>query len=183
MNLYSRLQMCSRIICINVEHVFCSGSVRHEKQVFSRLILATACRYFLPPFSFQIRAGGLYLLYSLYQCQSASPPEQVRNTTHVCVLRRVVHTFKWSPTRCKVHRWLFLCSWLQIRLALKDWEEVKKFERDAVDAQHFDAVYILRQLMFLRAFHFTAMPTQVSCLWNINTLTFGIHFKPGDVFL
>lgn len=51
---------------------------------------------------------------------------------------------------------------LQIRLALKDWEDIKKFEKDAVDAQHLDAVYILRQLMFQKAFHFTAMPTLVS---------------------
>lgn len=51
---------------------------------------------------------------------------------------------------------------LQIRLALKDWEDVMKFEKNAVDAQHHDTVYILRQLMFLNAFHFTAMPRLVS---------------------
>uniref|UniRef100_UPI0037E987F2 snRNA-activating protein complex subunit 1b n=1 Tax=Semicossyphus pulcher TaxID=241346 RepID=UPI0037E987F2 len=98
------------------------GTVRHEKRKFSRLIMDTACDFFLPPFSFQIRVGGLYLLYSLYQCQTASPPQQ-------------------------------------IRLALRDWEDVKKFEKDAVDAKHLDVVYILQQLMFLKAFHFTAMPT------------------------
>ncbi|XP_042372759.1 snRNA-activating protein complex subunit 1-like, partial [Plectropomus leopardus] len=98
------------------------GTVKHEKRAFSRLILDAACTFFLPPFSFQIRVGGLYLLYSLYQCQTASPSEQ-------------------------------------IRVALKDWEDMKKFERDAVDAQHLDVVYILRQLMFLKAFNFTAMPT------------------------
>lgn len=31
-----------------------------------------------------------------------------------------------------------------------------------MDAQHLDAVYILRQLMLQKAFHFTAMPTLVS---------------------
>ncbi|XP_069008917.1 snRNA-activating protein complex subunit 1b [Embiotoca jacksoni] len=98
------------------------GTVNHEKRVFSRLALDAACIFFLPPFSFQIRVGGLYLLYSLYQCQTASPEEQ-------------------------------------IRLSLKNWEDVKRFENDAVDAQHLDAVYILRQLMFCKAFHFTAMPT------------------------
>ncbi|XP_044023670.1 snRNA-activating protein complex subunit 1b [Siniperca chuatsi] len=98
------------------------GAVKHEKRAFSRVVLDTACSFFLPPFSFQIRVGGLYLLYSLYQCQTASPSEQ-------------------------------------IRLALKDWEDVKKFEKDAVDTQHYDVIYILQQLMFHKAFHFTAMPT------------------------
>lgn len=51
----------------------------------------------------------------------------------------------------------------QIRVALKDWEDVKKFEKDALNAQHHDAVYILHRLMFVKAFHFTAMPTLVSC--------------------
>ncbi|XP_038556374.1 snRNA-activating protein complex subunit 1-like [Micropterus salmoides] len=101
------------------------GTVKHEKRAFSRLVLDTACSFLLPPFSFQIRVGGLYLLHSLYQCQTASPPEQ-------------------------------------IRLALKDWEDVKKFEKDAVDAQHLDVVYVLQQLMFRKAFHFTAMPTLLS---------------------
>ncbi|XP_034530978.1 snRNA-activating protein complex subunit 1b [Notolabrus celidotus] len=95
---------------------------KHEKRQFSRLLLETACTFFLPPFSFQIRVGGLYLLYSLYRCQTASPPAQ-------------------------------------IRLALRDWEDVKKLEKDALEAKHLDVVYILHQLMFLKAFHFTAMPT------------------------
>ncbi|KAI3367887.1 hypothetical protein L3Q82_026224 [Scortum barcoo] len=98
------------------------GTMNHEKRAFSRLVLDMAYGFFLPPFSFQIRVGGLYLLYSLYQCQTASPTEQ-------------------------------------IRLALKDWDDVKKFEKDAIDAQHLDAVYIFRKLMFLKAFHFTAVPT------------------------
>ncbi|XP_042292702.1 snRNA-activating protein complex subunit 1b [Thunnus maccoyii] len=103
------------------EHIF-YGTMKHEKRTFSRLVLDTAYRYFLPPFSFQIRVGGLYLLYSLFHCQTASPSEQ-------------------------------------IRLSLKDWEDVKKFEKDAVNAQHFDVTFILRQMMFHKAFHFTAMPT------------------------
>ncbi|XP_073339783.1 snRNA-activating protein complex subunit 1b [Pagrus major] len=101
------------------------GTVGRQKRAFSQLTLDTASRFLLPPFSFQIRVGGLYLLYSLYKCQTASPPEQ-------------------------------------IRLALKDWEDMQKFEKDAVDAQHLDAVYILRQLMFQKAFHFAAMPTMLS---------------------
>ncbi|XP_054861868.1 snRNA-activating protein complex subunit 1b [Amphiprion ocellaris] len=108
---------------VNFSHIFC-GTLKFEKRPFSRLVLDTASSFFLPPFSFQIRVGGLYLLYSLYHSQPALPSEQ-------------------------------------IRLALKDWEDVKKFERDAMDARHLDAVYILRRLMFCKAFHFTAMPTRL----------------------
>lgn len=53
---------------------------------------------------------------------------------------------------------------LQIRVPLKDWEDIKRFEKDAVDAQHLDVVYILRQLMAQKAFYFTAMPTLVTLL-------------------
>lgn len=53
---------------------------------------------------------------------------------------------------------------LQIRVPLKDWEDIKRFEKDAVDAQHLDVVYILRQLMAQKAFFFTAMPTLVTPL-------------------
>lgn len=59
---------------------------------------------------------------------------------------------------------LLLCLWLQIRLALKDWADVKTFEKDATVAQHFDVIYILQQLMFCKAFHFTATPSLVSFL-------------------
>ncbi|XP_024133030.1 snRNA-activating protein complex subunit 1 [Oryzias melastigma] len=97
------------------------GTLFHEKRPFARLVLDTAYCYFLPPFSFQIRVGGLYLLYSLYHSQGAVPLEQ-------------------------------------IRLALKDCEDVKKFEKDAVDAQHFDVVFILHKLMSSKAILFTAMP-------------------------
>ncbi|KAF6717636.1 snRNA-activating protein complex subunit 1 [Oryzias melastigma] len=97
------------------------GTLFHEKRPFARLVLDTASCYFMPPFSFQIRVGGLYLLYSLYYSQGAVPLEQ-------------------------------------IRLALKDWEDVTKFEKDAVDAQHFDVVFILHKLMSSKAILFTAMP-------------------------
>ncbi|XP_054652541.1 snRNA-activating protein complex subunit 1b [Dunckerocampus dactyliophorus] len=98
------------------------GAVGREKRAFSRLVLDAAYIYFLPPFSFQIRVGGLYLLYSLFQCQTASP----------CV---------------------------GIRIALKDWVDIQTFEKDALGAQHFDTVFIFHQLMFQKAFYFTAMPT------------------------
>ncbi|XP_061632191.1 snRNA-activating protein complex subunit 1b isoform X5 [Phyllopteryx taeniolatus] len=49
------------------------GTAGREKRAFSRLVLDVAFVYFLPPFSFQIRVGGLYLIYGLYRCQTASP--------------------------------------------------------------------------------------------------------------
>ncbi|XP_008313639.1 snRNA-activating protein complex subunit 1b [Cynoglossus semilaevis] len=101
------------------------GTLVHENRPFSRLVLRVAYTYFVPPHSFQIRVGGLYLLYCLYFSQRASPPE-------------------------KIH------------IALKDWGDVKKFERDAVEAHHYDIVYILRQLMHTKAFYFSAMPMELS---------------------
>ncbi|XP_019734609.1 snRNA-activating protein complex subunit 1b [Hippocampus comes] len=101
-------------------HIF-FGTAGREKRAFGRAALDVAAVYFLPPFSFQIRAGGLYLLHGLYHCQTASPR-------------------------------------VPIRLALKDWEDVLAFEKDAVGAQHLDAVFLLRQLLLRKAFHFAAMP-------------------------
>ncbi|TNN59391.1 snRNA-activating protein complex subunit 1 [Liparis tanakae] len=102
--------------------IFYGGMNQKERRDFTRLTLDTAYSFFMPPYSFQIRVGGLYLLHSLYRCQLCSPPEQ-------------------------------------IRLALKDWEDVKKLEKDAVNAQHHDVVYILRKLESDKAFTFAAMPT------------------------
>lgn len=118
-----RFEVFSRIWReMKFSEIFYGLVVEHEKRRFSRMILDSASSFLLPPFSFQIRVGGLYLLYSLFRCQTASPPEK-------------------------------------IRLGLKDWEDVKNFEKDSLEAEHLDVVYILRQLMFLKAFYFTAMPT------------------------
>ncbi|NWV31078.1 SNPC1 protein, partial [Grantiella picta] len=46
----------------------------------------------------------------------------------------------------------------KIRIALKDWPEIQKFQQDLLDSQHYDAAYIFRRLRLARAFHFTAMP-------------------------
>ncbi|NXM78714.1 SNPC1 protein, partial [Serilophus lunatus] len=46
----------------------------------------------------------------------------------------------------------------KIRIALKDWPEIQKFQQDLIDSQHYDAAYIFRTLRLARAFHFTAMP-------------------------
>ncbi|KAM8921280.1 snRNA-activating protein complex subunit 1 [Pelodytes ibericus] len=47
----------------------------------------------------------------------------------------------------------------KIRIALKDWTEIERFQKDLISAQHLDAAYIFRQMRLSRAFHFTAMPT------------------------
>ncbi|KAF7228669.1 snRNA-activating protein complex subunit 1 [Nothobranchius furzeri] len=58
-----------------------------EMKRFSRITLATAMKFFLPPYSYQIRVGGLYLLYAFYQTQLASPTVKIRlalkDWTHV----------------------------------------------------------------------------------------------------
>ncbi|XP_072721531.1 snRNA-activating protein complex subunit 1 isoform X3 [Ciconia boyciana] len=46
----------------------------------------------------------------------------------------------------------------KIRIALKDWPEIQRFQQDLIDSQHYDAAYIFRTLRLARAFHFTAMP-------------------------
>ncbi|XP_028306229.1 snRNA-activating protein complex subunit 1b [Gouania willdenowi] len=98
------------------------GTMNREKRQFSRFALDIATPYVLPPYSFQIRVGGLYLLFGLFHSQTATPPQP-------------------------------------IRMSLKDWENLKKFERDTVEAQHFDVLFILRRLESAKAFLFTAMPT------------------------
>lgn len=51
---------------------------------------------------------------------------------------------------------------LQVRVALKDWDHIQRFEKDALDARHLDVVYILRQLMMQKALLFVSMPTLVA---------------------
>ncbi|NWJ07155.1 SNPC1 protein, partial [Crypturellus undulatus] len=46
----------------------------------------------------------------------------------------------------------------KIRIALKDWPEVQRFQQDLIESQHYDAAYVFRKLRVARAFHFTAMP-------------------------
>lgn len=64
---------------INIMSFVYSGLVTRQKRMFARLILDVAYGFFLPPFGFQIRVGALYLLYSLYGCQTAEPRETVGN--------------------------------------------------------------------------------------------------------
>ncbi|XP_004370986.1 snRNA-activating protein complex subunit 1 [Trichechus manatus latirostris] len=105
--------------------IFCGRMRNLEKNMFTKEALALGWRYFLPPYTFQIRVGALYLLYGLYNTQLCQPKQK-------------------------------------IRVALKDWDEVLKFQQDLINAQHFDAAYIFRKLRLDRAFHFTAMPKLLS---------------------
>ncbi|XP_054423004.1 snRNA-activating protein complex subunit 1 [Pteronotus mesoamericanus] len=106
--------------------IFCGRMRNLEKNSFTKEALALAWRYFLPPYTFQIRVGALYLLYGLYNTQLCQPKQK-------------------------------------IRVALKDWDEVLKFQQDLINAQHYDAAYIFRKLRLDKAFHFTAMPKLLSC--------------------
>ncbi|XP_028362204.1 snRNA-activating protein complex subunit 1 [Phyllostomus discolor] len=106
--------------------IFCGKMRNLEKNTFTKEALALAWRYFLPPYTFQIRVGALYLLYGLYNTQLCQPKQK-------------------------------------IRVALKDWDEVLKFQQDLINAQHYDAAYIFRKLRLDKAFHFTAMPKLLSC--------------------
>lgn len=56
-----------------------SGKMRNlKKNLFTKEALALAWRYFLPPYTFQIRVGALYLLYGLYNTQLCQPKQKVR---------------------------------------------------------------------------------------------------------
>ncbi|MCJ8743696.1 hypothetical protein PDJAM_G00097030 [Pangasius djambal] len=57
--------------------VFCGMTTNYEKRPFSRLVFTTVYDYFLPPYSFQIRVGALYMLYSLYFSQPTWPKEKI----------------------------------------------------------------------------------------------------------
>ncbi|KAL6488027.1 hypothetical protein MHYP_G00046530 [Metynnis hypsauchen] len=119
---------------MNFSSMFYGRMERSETRTFTRLALSVVSPYLFPPYTFQIRVGGLYLLYGLYNTQLTSPKEK-------------------------------------IRLALKDWDELMRFQQDAVNAQHYDVVYILRKLLSEKAFYFTAMP---------NVLFFNLKRKRGE---
>ncbi|NWZ63646.1 SNPC1 protein, partial [Acrocephalus arundinaceus] len=103
-------------------HTVFYGKMRAlQRNKLTKKTLDLAQQYFLPPYSFQIRVGALYLLYGLFNAQLCQPKQK-------------------------------------IRIALKDWPEVQKFQQDLLDSEHYDAAYILRRMRLARAFHFTAMP-------------------------
>ncbi|KAL1262664.1 hypothetical protein QQF64_005403 [Cirrhinus molitorella] len=49
----------------------------NDRRHFARLILSVVTPYFLPPYTFQIRVGGLYLLYGLFNTQLTTPREKL----------------------------------------------------------------------------------------------------------
>ncbi|XP_051916023.1 snRNA-activating protein complex subunit 1-like [Hippocampus zosterae] len=49
-----------------------------EMRRFCRVAMATAVKYFLPPYCYQVRVGGLYLMFAFYHTQLATPPVRVR---------------------------------------------------------------------------------------------------------
>ncbi|XP_074852424.1 snRNA-activating protein complex subunit 1 isoform X2 [Carettochelys insculpta] len=59
-------------------HTIFHGQTRPlEKNKFTQKALDLAWRYFLPPNSFQIRVGALYLLYGLYSTQLCKPKQKL----------------------------------------------------------------------------------------------------------
>lgn len=63
---------------MGLSDVFVGICHRTELKAFSRISLATATKYFLPPYSYQIRVGGLYLMFGFYHTQLAFPPLKIR---------------------------------------------------------------------------------------------------------
>ncbi|XP_051507752.1 uncharacterized protein LOC127414073 isoform X4 [Myxocyprinus asiaticus] len=71
---------------------------------------------------------------------------------------------KWADFICSTGSSTQLCTPKEkIRMALKDWQDVMQFQQDAVNALHYDVVYILRKLLSEKSFYFTAMPTVLFC--------------------
>ncbi|XP_010880702.2 snRNA-activating protein complex subunit 1a [Esox lucius] len=58
--------------------IFYGSLAGNEMREFCQLSLTTTFSYFLPPYSFQIRVGALYLLYGLYHTQLALPKAKIR---------------------------------------------------------------------------------------------------------
>lgn len=54
--------------------IACMGEIKR----FSKVTLATAVKYFLPPNSYQIRVGGLYLMFAFFHTQPSVPPVKIR---------------------------------------------------------------------------------------------------------
>lgn len=125
-------------------------TTNREKRPFSRLVFTTVYDYYLPPYSFQIRVGALYMFYGLYFTQPAWPKEKVLQWTLSSSLCSLV-----CVTSC-------ISSFLsQIWIALKDWICIQQFVSDAVSCQHLDVVYVYMKLVSEKAFYYTAMPNQV----------------------
>uniref|UniRef100_A0A665VTQ1 snRNA-activating protein complex subunit 1-like n=1 Tax=Echeneis naucrates TaxID=173247 RepID=A0A665VTQ1_ECHNA len=64
-------EMCFSDIFLGITNVA-------EMRRFCKVALATAVKYFLPPHSYQIRVGGLYLMFALYNTQLTLHPVMIR---------------------------------------------------------------------------------------------------------
>ncbi|BFZ03416.1 hypothetical protein BsWGS_06455 [Bradybaena similaris] len=59
----------------------CAGrATDREAREFLELVLQIAQEYLLPPYLFQVRVGGLYILYAIYEIQPVSPKVKIRMT-------------------------------------------------------------------------------------------------------
>lgn len=60
------------------QEVFLGVHRQNELKSFCKITLNTAIKYFLPPYSYQIRVGGLYLMFAFYNTQTIVPPLLLR---------------------------------------------------------------------------------------------------------
>lgn len=58
--------------------IFFGGMRNLESNRFAREAFSVVIPYFLPPYTFQIRVGALYLLYGLYNTQLCEPKQKIR---------------------------------------------------------------------------------------------------------
>lgn len=58
--------------------IFFGGMRNLESNRFAKEALSVVTPYFLPPYTFQIRVGALYVLYGLYNTQLCEPKQKIR---------------------------------------------------------------------------------------------------------
>ncbi|KAH9499301.1 Small nuclear RNA activating complex, polypeptide 1, 43kDa [Bulinus truncatus] len=63
-----------------MEYLYLGRCTDREAREFIEEIILIAEEYFLPPYQFQVRVGGLYLLYALYEIQPVVPKVKIRLT-------------------------------------------------------------------------------------------------------
>lgn len=107
---------CKPIITF-VSSLFCSGKPEaSERRLFARLIMSVASPYFFPPYTFQIRVAGLYMLYGLFNSQLIAPKEKVcchSTSNHsLPAFKRVAVCLKANPH----------CNWPLVFLFWMTWQ-------------------------------------------------------------
>ncbi|XP_056401947.1 snRNA-activating protein complex subunit 1 [Hyla sarda] len=63
---------------IKFSTIYHGGMRNLECNTFTRELFSVASTYFLPPYTFQIRVGAMYLLYGLYNTQLCQPKQKIR---------------------------------------------------------------------------------------------------------